>query len=101
VGNNNSLAHRCWRKGLIALAVIWAFIFLAAAGEAIHTRISVPSHHRTQADLLVVEGSLAQTRTQLDQVEAWALCLKNAKVSIPRRGTIDFLDGPALCSDPR
>ena len=101
MGNNNSLAHRHWRKGLIALAVIWAFIFLAAAGEAIHTRISVPAHHRTRVDLSVVQGNLNQTRYQLTQVETWALCLKNAKVASPRRGTIDFLDGPALCSDPR
>jgi len=101
MGNNNSLAHRYGKKGLIILAGIWAFIFLAAAGEAIHTRISVPAHHRARADLLVVEESLIQTRYQIAQIEVWALCLKNAKVTNPQLGPIDFLDGPALCSDPR
>ena len=101
MGNNNRLAHRYWRKGLIILAGIWVFIFLAAAGEAIHTRISVPAHHRTRVDLLAAEGSLVQTRYQIAQIEAWALCLKNAKVTGLQLGSIDFLDGPALCSDPR
>jgi hypothetical protein len=101
VGNNNRLAHRYWRKGLMILAGIWVFIFLAAAGEAIHTRISVPAHNRTLVDLLETKQSLAGASLQLNRVTAWALCLQAAKVTGPQLGPIDFLDGPALCSDPR
>lgn len=94
MGNNNRLAHRYWRKGLITLAGIWVFIFLAAAGEAIHTRISVPAHHLTLV-------SLFETNHRLNQVTAWALCLQGAQVTGPQLGTIESQDAPAKCSDPR
>ena len=101
MGNNHSLAHRYRRKGLIALAGIWAFIFLAAAGEAIHTRISVPAHHQARDDLWSAQVSLAQAYSQLGLVTEWALCLQDEKPTTPRPGTIDFLDELSTCSDPR
>jgi hypothetical protein len=101
MGNNNRLAHRYWKKGLIILAGIWAFIFIAAAGEAIHTRISVPAHHRARVDLIEINRSLAGASLQLDRVTAWALCLQAAQVTGPQLGPIDSLDAPAKCSDPR
>jgi hypothetical protein len=101
VGNNNSLAHRYRKKGLMILAGIWAFVFLAAAGEAIHTRISVPAHHQTRVNLHETKQSLAGASLQLNRVTAWALCLKDAQVATPRQGTTYYLDVPSLCSDPR
>ena len=101
MGNNNSLAHRYRKKGLIILAGIWMLIFLAAAGEAIHTRISVPAHHRTRSDLLASQISLAQAYNRLDLVTEWALCLQDEKPTTRRLGTIDFLDELSTCSDPR
>ena len=101
MGNNNSLAHRYGKKGLIILAGIWAFILLAAAGEAIHTRISVPAHHRTLVDLMESNRRLDGASLQLKEMTAWAVCLEAAQVTLPPRGPIDFLDAPASCSDPR
>ena len=105
MGNNNSLAHRYGKKGLMILAGIWVFIFLAAAGEAIHTRISVPTHHQARADLLVAEIRVAQTLNQLREVEVWGECLTeyNLYLSAEYRplGSIEFPDAPARCSDPR
>ena len=101
MGNNNSLAHRYGKKGLIILAGIWAFIFLAAAGEAIHTRISVPAHHRTQVNLSEANQSLIGVSLQLKEMTAWAVCLEGAQVTLPPRGPIDFLDAPAKCNAPR
>ena len=105
MGNNNRLANRYWRKGLIILAGIWVFIFVAAAGEAIHTRISVPAHHRTLADLLAAYQTMAEMRDQLGRVEAWAECLAvhTGYLSAEYRllGPIESPDAPAKCSDPR
>ena len=105
MGNNNSLAHRYRRKGLIALAGIWAFISLAAAGEAIHTRMSVPAHHRTLVDLLAAEHTTAQMRVQLGRVEAWGECLAEYTLYLSaeyrRRGSIEYPNAPAKCNDPR
>ena len=110
--NNNRLAHRYWKKGLIILAGIWVVIFLVAAGEAIHTRISVPAHHQTRTDLLETKRSLAQTHDQLDRVEVWAECLVREKERLAeytwyllaeyrRPGTTESQDALARCSDPR
>ena len=112
MGNNNRLANRYWKKGLIILAGIWVFIFLAAAGEAIHTRISVPAHHRTMIDLVVAEQSLVQAHDQLGEIETWAECLVREKERLAeytwyllaeyrRPGTTASQDAPATCSDPR
>ena len=101
MGDNNRLAHRYWKKGLIILIGIWMFIFLAAAGEAIHTRLTVPAHHRTRVDLLEANQSLAAMTLQRDRVTAWALCLQAAQIRGPQLGPIDFLDAPAKCNDPR
>jgi hypothetical protein len=106
------LANRYWTRGLIIFAGLWAFILLAAAGEAIYTRISVPVHHRTLVDLLVVERSLVQTQKQLGQVEAWAECLVQATERLAedaaylsteyrRPKTTTSPDAPARCNDPR
>ena len=105
MGNNNSLAHRYGKKGLIILAGIWVFIFLAAAGEAIHTHISVPAHHRTLVNLMVAENSLAQINDELGRVEAWGQCLAEYTGYLSGEyrplGPIEFPDAPAKCSDPR
>jgi hypothetical protein len=101
MGNNNRLAHRYGKKGLIILAGIWVLLFLAAAGETMYTRISVPAHHRTRANLYETKQSLMGVSLQLDRMTAWALCLQVAQVTGPQLGPIDFLDVPAKCSDPR
>jgi len=108
MGNNNRLANRYWKKGLIILAGIWMFILLAAAGEAIHTRISVPAHHRARVGLFETNQRLVETNQSLDgvslqlyRVTTWALCLQAAQVTAPRLGPIDFLNVPAKCNDPR
>ena len=105
MGNNNSLAHRYGKKGLIILAGIWVFIFLAAAGEAIHTRISVPAHHQTLVDLRVAEIRVVETLNQLGRVEAWGQCLTEytGYLSAEYRplGPIEFPNVLAKCSDPR
>ena len=108
MGNNNRLAHRYWKKGLIILAGIWAFILIAAAGESIHRYVSVPAHQRTLVDLQRARWDLTHAHLQLDQVVAqrdmitvWAECLEDAIVTAPRPRTIDFLDVRAKCNDPR
>jgi hypothetical protein len=105
MGNNNSLAHRYGKKGLIILAGIWVFIFLAAAGETIYTYISVPAHHRTRANLHVAQQSLIQTRKQLGQVEAWGQCLTEYTGYLSAKyqplGPIEYPNVLAKCSDPR
>jgi hypothetical protein len=115
MGNNNRLANRYWKKGLIILIGIWMFILLAAAGEAIHTRLTVPAHHRARVDLFATNLSLVETNLnlvetnlsldrvslQLYRVTTWALCLQAAQIRGPQLGSIDYLDVPAMCSDPR
>lgn len=101
MGNNDSLAHRYGKKGLIVIVSIWVLVFLAAVGETLYTRISVPAHHRTRANLYETNQSLIGVSLQLDHMTAWALCLQAAQVTPLRQGPIDFPDVPALCSDPR